>query len=144
YPYLTTYYLGFRTDRGVLKDSRIRKALGLALEREKIPSVLQGGQTAALGWIPPGMEGHRSDTALVGSLFEARALMAQAGFAEGRGFPAMKLWVSRFDGADRLAQHLKKSIHDKLGVDVEVNSSATPEEFRAEVQSARVPLFVKH
>lgn len=144
YPYLSTYYLGFRLDQGVLKDVRVRKALALALEREKIPSILQGGQVAATGWIPPGMEGHRNDTSLVGTLFDARGLMSQAGFAEGRGFPKQALWVARFDGADRLAVHVRQTLREKLGIEIETNTQAAPEEFQRAVQSGKASLFIKH
>ncbi len=143
FPYLATYYLGFNVEHSHLKDAQVRRALALALNREAIPGILQGGQLAAKGWIPPGIEGYDSGASLNGTLYEARGALAKAGYAEGVGIPKLSLWVAKFDGAEALAAYVKKTLRDHLGVEVEPHVGGAAEYHRA-VHSKTADLFVGH
>lgn len=143
YPYLATYYLAFNVKSGPLKDLRIRRALALSVDREAIPSVLQGGQISAKGWIPPGMEGYGTDSAVSGSVYEARGELVRAGYPEGKSFPKIKIWIERFDGAEALGEHLARGFKEKLGITVDP-IVASPEEFLKARKEGRAPIFVGH
>lgn len=119
YPYLATYYLAFNVKAGPLKDPSIRKAIALAVDREAIPSLLQGGQTVATSWFPPGIEGHSRGIGLTGTLADARQSLGRAGFVEGSRFPVLQLYVEKFDGAQKMADFISRSLSDKLGIRVE-------------------------
>ena len=55
-PQLTTYYYGFNLDRPLFQDARIRRALSLVIDRERLAnSVLRVGELPAYGWVPPGI-----------------------------------------------------------------------------------------
>ena len=91
-----TRYLAFNLQRRPLDDPRVRRALSLAIDRKRIvDDVLQGGQTAADRLLPPALlsrpdgppPGFRRD----GDPDEARRLMAEAGFRDGRGFARLEL-----------------------------------------------------
>jgi oligopeptide transport system substrate-binding protein len=143
FPYLATYYLGFQVNAPPLNDMKVRKALALAVDRDAIPAALQGGQIAAMGWLPPGIDGHGAGISLRGSLYDARGLLMQAGFAEGARFPKLTLWVEKFDGAEKLSEFLVKSFRDRLGVELE-GKVAAPSDYQAALKEGRAPLFVGH
>jgi oligopeptide transport system substrate-binding protein len=117
FPYLATYYLGFNVRR--VKDAQLRKALAQAIDRDQIPSIMQGGQTAARGWVPPGIEGHGDKQSLTGTLYESRGILSKAGYPEGKGFPRLSLWVEKFDGSDRLAEFLIAHFKERLGIGID-------------------------
>ncbi len=96
-----TRYLAFNTTRPPLDDVRVRQALSLALDRAQlVERVVRGGQEPAYRLVPPALRA-ASDRArlLNGAIREdaatARQLLADAGFAGGRNFPALELstWV---------------------------------------------------
>src|SRR5450830_365719 len=98
-PYLGTYYCMINVTKKPFNDVRVRKALNLAINRTAITqSITKGGKTPALAWVPYGLA-----DALPGSDFRkasqvsfykdndlttAKALLAQAGYPNGKGFPA--------------------------------------------------------
>ncbi len=93
-PLAETRFLSFNTHRAPLDDRRVRRALGTAIDRERlISAVLHGGQTPAERLIAPVL---REDVAPLASEFRfdpaaARTLLADAGFPGGRGFPRLEL-----------------------------------------------------
>jgi oligopeptide transport system substrate-binding protein len=143
FPYLATYYLGFNTRHGVTKDPELRKALGAAIDRYALPSVLQGGQLVATSFVPPGLDGYNPPVYQPMSLYDARGALTRAGFAEGRGFPKLSLWVEKMDSAQELASFIVKSLRDKLGVAAEAHIGS-PAEFEKAMSSGKVDLFVRH
>ncbi len=108
-PLAETRYLTFNTRRPPLDDPRVRRALSLAIDREKITGlVLRGGQQATTRFLPPalGRDGSpsRPPTASAtptpplapspspqASDAEAVALLTAAGFPAGRNFPRLEL-----------------------------------------------------
>ncbi len=60
YPYLGVYYVGFNLTRPPFQDNfKLREALTLAVDRELLVNKLAvGGNTAAYGYIPPGIAGY--------------------------------------------------------------------------------------
>ncbi len=145
FPYLATYYVGFNVNSGPLKSVGVRKAIALAIasERDNIPAILQGGQLPATGWIPPGMDGFNKGAQVPGTLFDARGELARAGFVDGKGFPKLALWVEKFDGSDKMAAHLVKTIREKIGIDLEIRT-ATSTEFSRVLSSGEAPIFINH
>ncbi len=143
FPYLATFYLGFNVGWGPLKDPDLRKAIALAIDREGIPATLQGGQTLAQGWIPPGLEGHQREATLSGTIFDAKAALIKAGYPEGQGFPALPLYVEKFDGAALLAELISKNLKQKLGI-MTVEKITSPKDFQRALRNGRAALFVTH
>lgn len=146
FPYLATYYLGINTRKGPLKDPRVRKALFSAVDRAQIPGLLRGGQVPALSWVAPGVPGFAPSDLLFAtpSLYEGKAHLTQAGYAEGRGLPALNLWLAPFDGADALAKGLEEMFQQKLGVQVRSQKQTTPAAFYSGLQRGEASLFVTH
>ncbi|MBI4626699.1 MAG: peptide ABC transporter substrate-binding protein, partial [Verrucomicrobia bacterium] len=91
-----TRHLSFNTARAPLNDVRVRLALALSIDRQKIVDrVLLGGQQPAGRFLPPALRSARDTAPLATEQqldpVEARRLLALAGFAGGRNFPKLEL-----------------------------------------------------
>lgn len=84
-------YLVLNTTRPPLDDARVRRALALALDRTTlVDKVLLSGQPA-FNFVPAGLGGYAPTEQITDNITEARRLLAEAGFPEGRGFPKLEL-----------------------------------------------------
>ncbi|MGH7844319.1 MAG: peptide ABC transporter substrate-binding protein [Candidatus Binatia bacterium] len=90
-PQLRGYYYGFVTDRKPFDDVRVRKAFSMAVDRGVFPKILHGGEQPASCWIPPGMLAHNPKIGLTFNPPEARRLLREAGYPDGKGFPQITL-----------------------------------------------------
>lgn len=141
YPYLATYYLGFRVDKGVLQQRDVRLALAAGIDRAQIPAELQGGQTLAHGFIPPGIQGSALEDIFKGTLYGSRGILTRLGYAEGKGFPKLKLFVEKFDGSDKLERNIVQSLKQNLGVTVEPIQGG---KYPLTIKNGQADLFVAH
>lgn len=90
-PLSETRYLVLNTTRPPLDDARVRRALALALDRTTlVEKVLLSGQPA-FNFVPAGLGGYAPAERITENIAEARRLLAEAGFPEGRGFPKLEL-----------------------------------------------------
>jgi peptide/nickel transport system substrate-binding protein/oligopeptide transport system substrate-binding protein len=100
-PSVVTWYIGFNTmgEFAPLADQKVRLALSKAIDKEKIiAEVGRGFAYAASGVVPKGFPGNSYDALWEAepNIFDpeaARQLLAEAGFADGEGFPAYELWI---------------------------------------------------
>lgn len=86
---LSLSYYGFDTTRPPFDDVFVRQAFARAVDWRRLVSLV-AGQTAtvATSMVPPGIPGRSErDFLSVHDPDEARALLAQAGFPDGAGFP---------------------------------------------------------
>ncbi|MBZ0251738.1 MAG: peptide ABC transporter substrate-binding protein, partial [Candidatus Methylomirabilis sp.] len=90
-PQLRTNYIGFNVTRPPFDDRRVRAAFAMALRRAVIPRVLRGGETPLRSLLPPGLLGHDPEIGLPEDAGRARALLAEAGYPGGEGFPPATL-----------------------------------------------------
>jgi oligopeptide transport system substrate-binding protein len=89
--------LAFNVNIPPLNDPRVRRALAMAIDRERLADRILAGNVlpAAGGVIPPGMIGH---TPSVGPTYDpdhARQLLAEAGFPGGQGLPTINFGAFR-------------------------------------------------
>ncbi|HXH62455.1 MAG TPA: peptide ABC transporter substrate-binding protein [Fimbriimonadaceae bacterium] len=75
------------------KDRRVRRAIAMAINKERIVNEILGGHNLiANGIIPPGVPGYRpKGSALPYDPTEAKKLLAEAGFPNGDGFPELTM-----------------------------------------------------
>lgn len=118
-PYLGTYYFRMNVTKPPLNDARVRKALSMAIDRETITQrVTRAGEIASSGFVPrnmpgyPGVKGHDFDPA------GAKRLLAEAGYPDGKGFPAVELLYNTNELHRIITQALQQMWKQHLGVEV--------------------------
>ena len=125
-PSLATYLYMFNTTKKPFSDVRVRKALTLAINRHQITtSITKGGETPALGMvsngIPDALPGSEFRT-VGGSYFKdndiatAKALLAQAGYPNGKGFPSFTLLFNTSDLHKSVAEAIQQMWKKNLGI----------------------------
>ena len=115
-PQLRGYYYGFRTDRPPFNDPRVRRAFALAVDRSVFPAILHGGQTPASSWIPPGMPAHNNKLGLPFNPVEARRLLREAGYPDGKGFPPVVLAFNTEEDHKLVAEAVQSMWQRNLGI----------------------------
>lgn len=118
-PSLSTEYYGFDTTRPPFDDVRVRQAFAQAVDWRRIARLGASDPSAvATSMVPPGIPG-RSDTDFVPvhDPEAARALLADAGFPGGDGFPVVTLMTggSQYDEAvvSELERELGITVHQE-------------------------------
>lgn len=103
---LRLWYVALNTQRGPLRDARVRRAVNMAVDRQTILDQLAGGRgTLAAGVVPPALEGHDSTrTPYAYDPAGARRLLAEAGYPNGID---VELWSSTAQPFPRVAEALQ-------------------------------------
>lgn len=105
-------YFGFNTQKAPFDDPRVRQAFAHALDRSYYPRLMQSGQIPWSSWISPGLEGENAALGLQFDPEKAKALLAEAGYPNGRNFPTVTLaYPSQYDlqKEAEIAQYLWKT-----------------------------------
>ena len=117
--YLGSYYYRLNTTREPLNDERVRKALLLAIDRRDVcVNVTKAGEIPSRGYVPPGIPGYEGVDVLRYDPDRARALLAEAGFPNGEGFPELKLLFNTSESHKKLAEVIVRMWRESLGIKV--------------------------
>jgi len=126
----TTYgaltYYSFNTAHPPFDDVRVREALALGIDRERITEDDLGGATEpATRFLPETVGGSYQPVVEKAELLEkdyerARDLLAEAGFPDGEGFPTIRLLINRNEQQRIVAQSIASMWRDVLNVETEV------------------------
>lgn len=115
------YFYQFNVTKPPLDDPRVRKALSLAIDRKQIvEKVTQGGQQPAFSYVPPRANGYVSTASVFEDLEEAKRLLADAGFPDGRGFPKVEFIYNTADNHKKIAESIQQMWKSGLGVEIEL------------------------
>ena len=120
-----TYY-SFNTAQVPFNDVRVREALAIAIDRDRISEDEMGGATEpAKRFLPPEIAGgerpgsEKSPT-LEHDAARARELMAEAGYPQGQNFPRIRLLINRNDQQRQVARAVAAMWRSVLGVETEI------------------------
>lgn len=122
---LMTQYYQFNVTKKPFDDVRVRKAFSYAIDREKIIADVLNTEAygpGICGLTPPGISGY-DITNIMGYNFnpkEAKKLLAEAGYPDGRGFP--KITIETNSGGGKyvdLVEEIKKQLKEVLNVEVD-------------------------
>jgi oligopeptide transport system substrate-binding protein len=119
-PHAATFYLVFDTTRPPFDDARVCQALAHALDRPALANVVlrSGVSPATGGLVPPGLPGHAAGIGLAYDPEQARRLLAEAGYLNGRGFPVTEAWDGYIFAYPPTFNSLATQWHDQLGIQV--------------------------
>ena len=88
-PYLSSYFYLINTTKAPMNDVRVRKALSLSVDRELLnETVLENIMSPAYFLTPPGTVGYEPPVTFGYDPEQAKALLAEAGYPNGEGFPS--------------------------------------------------------
>jgi len=114
------------TNNKILADRRVREALAISIDRQKIAEgELDGSTSPATRFLPT-----ESPDAAAGLVFDAeraKELLERSGFPDGENFPALRLVVNRNDAQQRIARTAARMWKQNLNIDVNVVPVETSE-----------------
>jgi oligopeptide transport system substrate-binding protein len=139
-PQLRGEYYSFAVDRKPFDNPKLRKAFALAIDREVFPKILQGGQTPATSWIPPGMLAHNPEIGLKFNPAEARRLLSEAGYPDGKGLPSIVLGYNTDEEKKLIAEAIQSMWQKHLGVVVRIENQEW-KVFLKKLQNDPFPVF---
>jgi oligopeptide transport system substrate-binding protein len=123
FPEFSFYYLGFDTTRPPFDDVNIRLAFTMAVDKEKLASLVYRGMVEpAYGILPPGLPGYGEG--LKGFPFNptrARELISESGYGDISNLPPITLTTAGYGGI--VSQELEAIVdqwRQNLGVEVAV------------------------
>jgi oligopeptide transport system substrate-binding protein len=91
-PYLGTYFFRVNVTRPVLNNRLVRRALAMSIDRQAIvEKIWRGGQLPAGSFTPPETAGYSCESAIPFDISQARQLLAQAGYPNGRRLPPIEI-----------------------------------------------------
>ena len=118
-PYLSTYYYLFNSTAPPLDSIKIRQALTMAIDRQQIvEKITKAGELPAFNYTPPDTNGYTARARVVHDVEWARALLAEAGYPGGAGFPAIELMYNTSEGHRRIAIAVQQMWKTSLNIDV--------------------------
>jgi oligopeptide transport system substrate-binding protein len=100
----------------------VRRALALAIDRAALcSSVLKDSRSPAHALTPPGVAGYVSTYQVQDDLPEARRLLAQAGYPDGRGFPRLELQFKSDDIHRSVMEAVQQMWRAGLGIETQLS-----------------------
>lgn len=116
-------YFGFNTQKAPFNDVRVRKAFIQSFDRSYVPKLFQGGEQPIRSWISPGLVAHNPQIGLGFDVEQARQLLREAGYPEGKGFPVVELLYANTTPENRqMAEIAQFQWKKHLGVKVELKN----------------------
>jgi oligopeptide transport system substrate-binding protein len=119
-----TYY-AFNATHEPFDDVRVREALALSIDRDRVSRDDLGGATVPAGrFFPEAMSGEQpvvDKTGLVEhDVNKARELLAEAGYPNGEGFPVIRLLINRNEQQRIVAQSIVAMWRAALNIETEI------------------------
>jgi oligopeptide transport system substrate-binding protein len=122
---LGTFFIRFNVTRPPFNDARVRKALALAIDKQRlVDKILRGGEPVASHLVPDGTAHYKAAIGLGHDPAEGRRLLAEAGYPGGKGFPAFSYLFDAASGGgminQKVAVELQQMWQQELGIRVEL------------------------
>jgi oligopeptide transport system substrate-binding protein len=119
FSYLGTYFFRFNVTRKPFDDPRVRKALALAVDKERIvKKITRAGEVTTSHLVPTGTQNYDPPDGLGYDPELARKLLAEAGYPGGKGFPKVEFLTIPQETQQRIAEAFQERWRRELGVEV--------------------------
>ena len=137
-PYIGTYFFALNLKNSeVMQDIKVRQALNYAIDRQAIcDTVSKAGEQPATGFTPIGFtDNNGKDFAetsnaannnfnipTTADVEKAKALLAEAGYPNGEGFPQIEILYNTNEGHKAIAEAVQAMLKQNLNIDVVINN----------------------
>ena len=134
-PSLTTEYYIFNIKKKPFDNVKVRQAINMVIDRNRIVDEVKRGAYPATGFVPFGIPDKSNDLDFrkIGGdyihsqvsetdITEARELLAQAGYPDGKNFPTLKLLINDTASNNSISAIFKESVEKRLNIKTEVVS----------------------
>jgi oligopeptide transport system substrate-binding protein len=123
-PLMITGFYRLNVTRPPLDDARVRRALNLAVNKQDIAEkILKAGHEPARSMVPSVIVKHSRYRPALCDDFDvekARALLAEAGYPDGQGFPKLELQFNTDDTHSAVAELIQSQLQRALGVRIDL------------------------
>lgn len=123
YPHFQTYYVGMNTFKAPFDNLKVRQAFSHAIDRETLTStVLKDLGSPGYTMVMKGFPGEHVDQLKDIQKYDpdlAKQLLAEAGYADGAGFPALEMWIrgpDRPEAAEAVATMLAQNLNIQVSI----------------------------
>lgn len=121
--YQGTYFYSVNVTRKPYDNVHVRRALNLAIDRVAIArDVLKGSREPWGAIAPTGYPGYAGATQVSYDPERARAELAKAGYAGGKGFPKLNILFNTSEDHRRIAEAIQAMWKRDLGINVELSN----------------------
>jgi oligopeptide transport system substrate-binding protein len=122
-PWQAAYYLQLNINRYPVNDLRVRRALALAIDREKlVATVLKGTEIPNSSLVPAGTPNYTSPDIPHYDPEQARALLADAGYPGGKGWPGLEYLFNTSENHRQIAITLQHMWKNELNIDISLTN----------------------
>jgi oligopeptide transport system substrate-binding protein len=118
-PYLGVYYYRVNVTKPPFDDKRVRQAFSMALNRAELTDhVLKAGEKPAFTYVPQHIAGYTSSARVAFDVKNARALLAEAGYPDGKGLPPVEILYNTSEAHKTVAEAIQRMWKQNLNADV--------------------------
>jgi oligopeptide transport system substrate-binding protein len=122
-PVLATYFYRFNVTRPPFNDPRVRRAIGMAIDKAfMVQRITRCGEPVTGSIVPKGLPDYTPPQGLPYDPAAARALLAEAGYPGGKGFPAFTLLYNKTEQDEHVATAFQSMMRQELGLSVELRN----------------------
>lgn len=120
-PYLGTYFFLINTTRPPVDDVRVRQALSMAVDRDTLAAtVMQKSVYPAYSITPPGALGYKPPKVFGYDVKKAKALLAEAGYPNGEGWPGLEITYNTSESHRKIAVALQQMWKEALDIEITI------------------------
>ena len=121
FDYLGIYFVRFNVTRKPLDDVRVRLALTLCVDKQRIVGrITRAGEKAASHFTPRGIANYEPPEGPGYEPEQGRRLLAAAGYPGGKGFPPLQYLFNSGKLNEQIAIELQEMWRKNLGIQVEI------------------------
>ncbi len=134
----STYFIGMKNLTKPFTDERVRQALNLAVNKQRLVQLLNGRGVVSHGVIPPPLEGYDPDRKPYGfDQAKAKSLLREAGYANGF---STEIWTINDEQSVRIVQSVANDLA-AVGVKARVRSMNSSTFYAGVGEKDKAPMF---
>jgi oligopeptide transport system substrate-binding protein len=135
YPLLGTYFYKIHVTQPALKDKRVRQALAMTIDRHAMTeTIMRAGEEPAYFLTPPNTAGYTCQTKVREDAAEARQLLAEAGYPDGKNFPTVEVL---FNTGVQYHKAIAEALQEMWKKNLNINIVLHNEEWKVYLDSLR-------